>query len=334
MRAVVYERYGPPEVLQLRDAPKPAPADNEVLIRIHATVATPSDCAFRAARPFIVRGFTGLTRPKNVILGTVPAGEVEAVGKVVTRFRPGDRVFGASNTKFGAYADYVCVPENGILSTMPEGMSSEDAAAISEGFLTALPFLRDKGGIGSGSKVLINGASGNVGVMSVQIARHFGAEVTGVCSTANVDLVRSLGADHVIDYTREDFAGSGETWDVIFDTVAKSSFARAEKALKPDGVYLVTAVSPAVLLLVLWTHIKGGKKARNAATGLRKPAQQVADLELMKELYTAGELKAVIDRRYPLAAMAEAHRYVETGRKKGSVVITVREDAPGSGAAA
>ena len=299
------------------------PKDNEVLIRVHATVATPSDCAFRKAEPFIVRFYTGLTRPKNAILGTVPAGVVEAVGIAVTRFKPRDRVFGASNATFGCYADYVCVPEDGILTRVPDGMPFEEVAATSEGFLTALPFLRDQGGIGPGKTVLINGASGNIGVNAVQIAKHFGAVVTGVCSTANVDLVRSLGADDVIDYTKDDFTRSGRRWDIIFDTVAKSSFAACRPVLSPEGIYLITAVSPSVLFQVLMTRMKGGQSVRNAATGLRKAEDQVADLQLLKELHAAGKLKAVIDRRYPLEKTIEAHRHVETGHKTGSVVITV-----------
>lgn len=323
MKAIVHDRYGPPDVLQLREVARPTPKDNEVLIRVHATVATPPDCAFRKAQPFVVRFFTGLTRPKNPILGTAFAGEVESAGKDVTRFKPGGRVFGASNTTFGAYAEYLCLPEVGILAPMPAGMSFGDAVGISEGFLTALPFLRDKGRIRSGQKVLINGASGSVGTAAVQIAKHFRAEVTGVCSTANVDLVKSLGADRVIDYTKEDFTATGETWDIIFDTVAKSSFSRCEKALTPNGVYLITAMSPVVLWQVLRTSVTGGKKAKNAATGLRKPGEQTKDLLFLNELVAAGKLKAVIDRTYPLEQMVEAHRYVETGHKKGSVVITV-----------
>ena len=323
MRAIVYDRYGPPDVLALKEVPKPVPADDEVLIRVHATVATPSDCAFRKAEPFIVRFYTGLTRPKNPILGTVAAGIVAAVGSAVTRFKPGDRVFGASNERFGCYADYVAIPEDGILTRMPDGMSFDEAASISEGFLTALPFLRDKGEIAAGTTLLINGGSGNIGVNAIQIAKHFGAAVTAVCSTANVDLVRSLGADDVVDYTKEDFTRSGRTWDVVFDAVAKSTFAACENVLSESGIYLVTAVSPTILFQVLWTRMRGGRQARNAATGLRKASEQVADMQLLKELYGAGRLKAVIDRRYPLEEIAAAQRHVETGHKRGSVVIAV-----------
>ena len=328
MRAIVYDQYGPPNVLVLKDVARPVPADDAVLVRVHATVVTPSDCAFRKAEPFVVRLYTGLTRPKHPILGTVLAGVVEAVGGAVTRFKPGDRVFGASNTTFGCYADYVAVPESGILTTMPPGISFAEVAAISEGFLTAIPFLRDHGEIATGKTLLVNGASGNIGVNAIQIAKHFGAHVTGVCSTAHVDLVRSLGADDVIDYTKEDFTRSGRSWDIVLDAVAKSSFARCRPVLAPGGIYLITAVSPSVLFGVLASHLSGGgKKMRNAATGLRKAADQVADLEILKRLYAAGALRGVVDHRYPLEKTAEAHVYVETGHKAGSVVIAVVDGA-------
>ena len=210
----------------------------------------------------------------------------------MTRFKAGDRVFGASNTKFGTYAQYLCLPEDGILATIPADVSFGDAVGISEGFLTAMPFLRDTGRIQRGQQVLINGASGSIGTEAVQIARHYGAEVTGVCSTSNLELVKSLGADHVIDYTKEDFTATGRAYDIIFDTVAKSSFSRCKKALKPNGVYFVTAMSPAGLLLMLWTSIEGGKKAKNAATGLRKAEEQVKDLLFLNELVAAGEIKS------------------------------------------
>ncbi len=222
------------------------------------------------------------------------------------------------------------MPEDGILAAMPGGMSFEEAASISEGFLTAMPFLRDHGEIGPGKRVLINGASGNIGVNAVQIAKHFGAEVTGVCSAANVDLVKSLGADDVIDYTKQDFTRSGRSWDIVFDAVGKSSFAHCKPVLAPGGVYLITKVSPSILFGVLASRLtSGGKVMRNAATGLRKAADQVADLEVLRQLYAAGELKAVIDRRYPLEETAEAHRIVETGHKTGSIVITVIDGGSG-----
>lgn len=325
VKAIVYEKYGPPEVLELRDVPKPEPAEDEVRIRIHATVATPPDCSFRKAEPVIVRFFTGLTRPKNTILGTAFAGEVEATGAKVARFRPGDRVFGASNTRFGTYAEYVCVPQDGILEKLPPNLPFDEGVSISEGFLTAIAFLRDVAQIRRGHRVLINGASGSVGVNAVQIAKYFGADVTGVCSTQNIDLVSSLGADRVIDYTKEDFAANGHTYDIVFDTVAKAGFGRSKRAMTDDGVFLVTAPSLGIALRMIWTSFAGGKKAKLSATGLRPAADQTRDLGLLNELYAEGKIRAVIDRRYPLAATADAHRYVDGGHKRGSVVISIGE---------
>jgi NADPH:quinone reductase-like Zn-dependent oxidoreductase len=322
MKAIVYEKYGPPEVLQLKEVEKPVPEDNEVLIKIHATTVTAVDCTFRQGSPFIGRFFSGLTRPKNPIPGTELAGEIEAVGVDVKRFKEGDQVFGTSMGD-GAHAEYICLPEEGAtLSIKPANMTYEAAAAC-DGGLTALPFLRDKGNIQSGQKVLIYGASGSVGTAAVQLARYFGAEVTGVCSTTNLELVKSLGADKVIDYTKEDFTKSGQTYDIIFDTVGKSSFSRSKSSLKQRGVYLEAALTPAIIPQMLWTSKIGSKKAMIAFTGLRPASERTKDLIFLKELIEAGKIKAVIDRRYPLEQIAEAHRYVEKGHKKGNVVITV-----------
>ena len=266
-------------------------------------------------------GFNGLRKPKNPILGQELAGEIEAVGKDVKRFRKGDQVFGISG--FGAYAEYKCMPEDGALASKPSNMTYEEAAAVPNGALTALPFLRDKGKIQSGQKVLIYGASGSVGTFTVQIAKYFGAEVTGVCSTTNLKMVKSLGADKVIDYTKEDFTQSGETYNVVFDTVGKTSFSGSKSSLKQKGVYLSTVPVPALLLKMLWTSMVGGKKAKTAATGMRPSSEKAIDLIFLKDLIEAGKLKSVIDRRYPLEQIAEAHRSVETGHKKGNVVITV-----------
>jgi NADPH:quinone reductase-like Zn-dependent oxidoreductase len=316
MKAIVYTKFGPPEVLQLQEVEKPTPKDNEVLIKIVATTVAKEDPDMRAAP-----GFNGFLKPRNPILGQELAGEVEATGRNVTRFRPGDQVFGIG--MFGAYAEYKCMPENGALALKPVNMSYEEAASVPNGALTALPFLRDQGHIRRGQSVLIYGASGSVGAAAVQLAKCFGAEVTGVCSTANLDMVKSLGADKVIDYTQEDFTRNGETYDIIFDTVGKLSFSRSKDSLTENGVYLTTVPMPGTMLQVLWTSLAGGKKARFAATGLRSAAKKTKDLLFLKELIEAGQLKAVIDRRYPLAQMAEAHRYVEKGHKKGNVVITV-----------
>jgi NADPH:quinone reductase-like Zn-dependent oxidoreductase len=317
MKAMVYTKFGPPEVLHLEEVAKPAPKENEVLIKIHATTVVKEDPDMRASP-----GFNGLLKPRHPILGQELAGEVEAVGSAVTRFKPGDQVFGID--MFGAYAEYKCMPENGALAIKPANLSDEDAASVPNGALTALPFLRDKGKIQSGQSVLIYGASGSVGAAAVQLAKHYGAKVTGVCSTANLEWVKSLGADQVIDYTREDFAENGETYDVIFDTVGKRSFSECKGSLTDTGTYLTTVPTPATMLQALWTAKSGGKKVRFAATGLRPSSAKVKDLAFLTQLIEAGKIKPVIDRCYPLEQIAEAHRYVGQGHKKGNVVITVR----------
>ena len=324
MKAIVYTTYGPPDVLHLKEVEKPVPKDNEVLIKIHASTVTAVDCTFRMGKPFIGRIFNGLMRPKNSIPGTELAGEIEAVGKDVKRFKAGDRVFGTTLNS-GAYAEYICLPEEGTtLAIKPGNMTYEEAVGC-DGALTALPFLRDTGNIQSGQKVLIYGASGSVGTAAVQLASYFGAEVTGVCSTTNLELVKSLGADKVIDYTKEDFTKSGQTYDIIFDTVGKSSFSRSKSSLMQRGVYLEAALTPAILPQMLWTSKIGSKKAMIAFTGLRPASERTKDLIFLKELMEAGKIKPVIDRRYPLEQIAEAHRYVEKGHKKGNVVITLEQ---------
>jgi NADPH:quinone reductase-like Zn-dependent oxidoreductase len=318
MKAIVYTKFGAPDVLRLKEVEKPTPKDNEVLVRIHATTVVKEDPDMRASP-----GANGFLKPRNPILGQELAGEVEAVGRDVTRFRPGDQVFGIG--VFGAYAEYKCMPEDGALARKPANMSYEEAASAPNGALTALPFLRDKGGIQSGQTVLIYGASGSVGTAAVQLAKYYGAEVTGVCSSANLDMVKSLGAGKVVDYTKEDFTQSGETYDIIFDAVGKLLFSRCKGSLTAGGVYLTTGIMPENMLHVLWTCITGGKRAKFAATGLRSAEKKTKDLLFLKELIEAGKIKAVIDRHYPLEQMAEAHRYVEQGHKKGNVVITVVE---------
>jgi NADPH:quinone reductase-like Zn-dependent oxidoreductase len=325
MKAIVYTEYGPADVLHLQDVEKPTPKDNEVLIKVHAATVTTGDCNVRGFT-FVPTGFGHLTRlmfglrkPKISILGTELAGEIEAIGKDVTLFKKGDQVFGIGSDRFGAYAEYACRPEKGALAIKPANLTYEEAASLPFGAGTALFFLRDMAKINRGQKVLVHGASGGVGVYAVQLARHYGAEVTGVCSTANVELVKSLGADKVIDYTREDFTQNGETYDVIMDIVVdKTSFSRCKDSLKPKGLYLAVAGGLREGLQMLWTSMTGGKKVIFGSSTERKE-----DLVFLKDLIEAGKLKPVIDRCYPLEQTAEAHRYADTGHKRGSVVITV-----------
>ncbi|MGB0385553.1 MAG: NAD(P)-dependent alcohol dehydrogenase [Ardenticatenaceae bacterium] len=322
MKAVIYTKYGAPDVLEVKEVEKPTPKENEVLVKIHATTVTAVDSTFRKGDNFSARLFTGLMRPKIPTLGGNFAGEIEAVGKDVTLFKAGDHVYGVT-AEFGTHAEYVCLPESGALAIKPANMTAGEAISVGGGVLTALPFLRDEAKIQRGQKILINGASGSIGTAAVQLAKYFGAEVTGVCSTTNVDLVTSLGTDKVIDYTEEDFTQRGETYDIIFDTVAKSSFSRCKGSLKPHGIYLTTAVTLAILPQMLWTSKFGSKKAIIAFTGLRAASEKAKDLRFTGELIEAGKIKAVIDRRYPLEQIASAHAHVDTGHKKGNVVITV-----------
>ncbi|WP_437624305.1 NAD(P)-dependent alcohol dehydrogenase [Sorangium sp. So ce1151] len=322
MKAIVYTEYGPPDVLQLMEVKKPAPRDNAVMIRVCATTATAAEGTMRRGVPLWGRVILGLTRPTRKIMGLELAGEIKAVGKDVTRFRVGDRVYGFTGFGLGAYAEYVCMPEAGSLVVKPANLTYEEAAAVVDGASTAWTFLRDKANVQRGHKVLILGASGSIGTSAVQIAKHLGAEVVGVCSAANVELVKSLGADRVIDYTKEDFARNGDVYDVIFDAVAKSSFSHCRGSLAPEGIYLSTVFKLPLLFQWLWTSMVGGKRAMSTMS-----IEKTEALTLIRELIETGKLKPVIDRRYPLEQMAEAHRYVDTGRKKGSVVITVAHDA-------
>jgi NADPH:quinone reductase-like Zn-dependent oxidoreductase len=318
MKAIVYEKFGPPEVLHIKEVETAIPKDNEVRIKIHATTVAAEDPGTRSSP-----GINGLRKPKNPILGWYLAGEVESVGKSVERFSTGDPVYGSAGSRLGTYAEYICLPEDAALSIKPSNTTFEEAAAIPNGALTALPFLRDHGKIQSGHKVLINGASGTVGTSAVQLAKHFGAEVTGVCSTANLELVKSLGADHMVDYTREDFTQSGQTYDIIFDAVGKSSFVACKESLKAGGIYLTTFPNPAAIIGRIFPPKAAKKRASFAATGLRKGRVKAKDLDFIRGLVEEGKIKAVIDRRYPMEQIVEAHHYVETGRKKGDVVITV-----------
>jgi NADPH:quinone reductase-like Zn-dependent oxidoreductase len=326
MKAAVYSRYGPPDVVQIKDVEKPVPKDNEVLVRIHATTVCTADWRLRKADPFFVRFMIGLWRPKRVnILGMELARIVESVGKAVTRFGAGDEVFGGTGFKFGAHAEYVCVPEDGALAMKPVNMTLEEAAAVMFGGVSALYLLR-KTTIQAGQKVLIYGASGSVGVFAVQLAKHFGAHVTAVCSTANLDLVKSLGADEVVDYTRDDFSSAGRIYDIVFDTVGKSGFSRSLKSLKRGGFYVRGAGSNR-LLSILGENFRGMcvsiTGAAKVTGGIVRPAP--GDLSFLKGLIEAGKLRTVIDKRYSLGEIAEAHRYAEAGHKKGNVVIVLEQ---------
>lgn len=322
MKAIVCTKYGPPEVLQLREIPKPVPKNNEVLLKVWAATATTAGLVGRRGEPFFARLIMGLTKPTKNILGSEIAGEIEAVGKDVKLFNPGDQVFGTTGAELGAHVEYRCLPENASLVKKPTKMTYEESVAVVEGALTALPFFRDKANLQRGQKVLINGASGSVGTASIQIAKHFGAVVTGVCSTQNLELVKSLGADKVIDYTKEDFTKNGLTYDIIFDTVGKRSFLVCKDSLTQNGVYL-DAADVTTIFHMLWTSKFSSKKAFFAATGLRPAPEMTKDLMIIKELMEAEKIEAVIDRRYPLEQTAAAHRYVETGKKKGNVIISV-----------
>jgi NADPH:quinone reductase-like Zn-dependent oxidoreductase len=314
MRAVVHDRYGPPEVLRLEEVERPVPKEDEVLVRIHATTVNRTDCAIRAAEPFIWRFFAGLLRPKRRILGMELAGEIETVGAAVTEFAAGDQVFGIKD--FGAHAEFVCVRESAPLAHMPTGMTFEEAAAVCDGAIQALTHLR-RADLRKGQRILVYGASGSCGTAAVQLARYFGAHVTAVCNTKNVALVRSLGADEVIDYLQEDFTKNSQTYDVILDAVGKHSFRRCRRSLNPDGLFVATDRLHN-LVLALWTSRIGEKKVVFAIPRLTKQ-----DVVFLKELIEAREYRAVIDRCYPLEDVVDATGYVETQQKTGNVVLTV-----------
>ncbi len=317
MRAAVFDRYGPPDVLRIEEVDKPVPKDDEVLVKVHATTVNRTDCGLRAGHPFLVRFFFGLLRPKLRVLGSEMAGEIEAVGASVRDFAVGDRVFGISTWRFGAHAEFMCMRETAPLAQMPAGVSFEEAAAVCDGPILALKCLRS-GGVQKGQRILVYGASGSIGTAGVQLAKYFGADVTGVCNTKNLDLVRSLGADSVIDHTQSDFTRTGETYDAILDAVGNLSFKRCKGSLKPGGVFLATD-GFRNLILALRTSRFGDKKVLL----LIPPREIKPDVLFMKELIEARKYRAVIDRCYPLEGVVEATRYVETWQKTGNVVLNV-----------
>jgi NADPH:quinone reductase-like Zn-dependent oxidoreductase len=325
MKAVVCTKYGPPDVLQLEEIEKPSPKDNEVLIRIQATTVTAGDCGLRSLKfpplyRLLVRVGFGLRRPRNKILGQELAGEIEAVGNAVGRFKKGDQIFAWTGLHLGGYAEYTCLPESAVMTIKPVSMTYDEAACLSVGGLEAWRLLR-KGNLQSGEKVLINGAGGSIGTFAVQIAKYFGAEVTGVDSIGKLDMLRSIGADHVVDYKKEDFTKNGQVYDVIFDVIGKSSFSRSMGSLKQNGRYLLG--NPGLLQMIRgrWVSWRSSKKVIFGASG-----QSMKDLLSLKDLVETRKIRSVIDRRYSLEQMVEAHRYVDTGEKKGNVVITVEHD--------
>jgi NADPH:quinone reductase-like Zn-dependent oxidoreductase len=330
MKAIVYTKYGPPDVLQLKEVPKPIPKDHEVLIKIHATTVNRTDCGFRKPEyPVIIRLVNGLFKPKKKILGSELAGEIEAIGKEVKTFKPGDQVFGLSTINFGAHAEYICLPETGSISIKPANMSYKEAAAVCDGLMLAITYIR-KINFTNERKILINGASGSIGSACVQLANFYGAEITAVCDTRNIEMVKSLGADAVIDYTQEDFTKNGELYDAVIDAVGKSSFFRCKKILKPGGVYFSTELGYLAqniffaLLTPIFSLLPGRQSGKRVKFPIPKDSKE--DIAFFKELIEAGNYKAVIDRSYTLEKIVEATKYVETGQKAGNVIITVEHN--------
>ena len=343
MKAIVYTEFGSPDVLQLKEAPKPAPKENEVLVRVHATPVAYGDLLARDFKNFSGSEFNmplplllptrmhfGFTKPKVNILGSEFAGEIEATGNAVTRFKAGDPVMGYLGQRMGAYAEYVCMAEDGSLAMKPANMSYAEAAAVPYGALMATSLLR-RGNVQPGQKVLINGASGGIGSAAVQLAKYYGAEVTGVCGTPRLEYVKALGADHVVDYTKEDFTQNGETYDLIFDVLGKSSFAKCKNSLKPEGIYLLASFKTKALLQMLRTKLVGSLPGRQ--TGQKVVCafadEKAANLEFVGKLAESGAYKTVIDRCFPLEQAAQAHRYVESGSRTGAVVLLVEHSQPG-----
>jgi NADPH:quinone reductase-like Zn-dependent oxidoreductase len=322
MKAIECKEYGSTEVFQYNEVAIPCPKYNEVLIRNYATTVTAADTMMRKGKPYIGRLYLGLKRPNRPILGFEFAGEIVEVGQGVSLFKTGDKVFGGT-TKLGCYAEYVCVSEKEVITTIPENISYEEAAPVSGSAITVLNFLKGMAHIKKNDKVLINGASGGLGTYAVQFAKHIGAEVTGVCSTANVEMVKSLGADRVIDYTKDDFTKSGDKYDIIFDTVGKRSFSACKNSLTKTGVYLSPVLNFQLFMQFIRTSLFGNKKAKFSFTGMLPVKERLNYFIELKELLKNGKIKTILDNHYPLSQIAEAHKYIEKGHKKGNVVIRI-----------
>lgn len=322
MKASISKQYGTPDVFHIEEVTKPTPKENEVLVRIYAATVTGSDLMMRKGKPYVGRLYLGISKPKTTILGFDFAGEIVETGKNVTAFKVGDKVFGGTTT-LGSYAEYTCVNVNDVITTMPDNISYEAAAPVSGSAITVMNFLKGLGKIKAGDKVLINGASGSLGTYAVQIAKQLGAEVTGVCSTSNVKMVQELGADFVIDYTKTDFTKNGKQYDIIFDTVGKTTFSACKNSLTTNGVYLSSVVSIPLLLKMMTTSFFGKKKAKTASTGMLPAKVRLSYFLELKEMLKATKIKTVIDHSYPLSQMAAAHEYVEKGHKKGNIIINV-----------
>lgn len=325
MKAVIATQYGAPEVLQVQDVAMPTPSEKQVLIKVHAAAVTAADTMMRKGTPYLGRLFLGLKRPKFAVPGTGVAGIVEAVGNEVTRFKVGDKVYGENITTFGTYAEYVCIDEAGVIEVMPENMTFAEGAGACDGGVTSMNFLQLVGKIQPGQKVLINGASGSLGTAAVQLAKAFGAEVTGVCSSSNEQMVKALGADHVIAYDKVDFTKTGKTYDIIYDTVGKLSYCDCRPALTKKGSYISPVLSFSLLIYMLVTSIFSSKKAKFSATGML-PLEKLRPLfKQLTMLFKQGKIKSVVDRSFPLAEIADAHRYVDLGHKKGNVVLSLHQ---------
>lgn len=323
MQVVICPQYGSPDVLQLTEVPRPTPKDNEVLVRVRAAAVSTADTMMRKGTPRIARLFVGLRRPKKPIIGTGFAGEIVAVGKDVLKFKVGEEVMGGTGFAFGTYAEFLSIPEEGLLVNKPTNMTFAEAAPLTDGALTAYSFLTHVVQLEKGQKILINGASGSIGTSAVQIAKSIGAEVTGVCSSKNMGMVKALGADHVIDYTQEDFTKRSEQYDVIFDTIGKSSYSRCKRILTEKGAYISPVLDFKLLLQSIWTSVFSAKKAKFSATGARPVTEIRPLLQKLTKPLKEGKIRSIMDRQYTLGQIVEAHQYVETGRKRGNVVVTI-----------